>query len=146
MKPPVTPATVFLSSSEYQCQADPNRAFFAKHSFPKIFSGPQPHVDSQMLPRNVHVPLVSFLPVSRFCTLPLQPPPDSPVFTTSCPVDHAEAVKEELPETPALGRLQPTLLRAGLLPSHLSEVRVSSFPASSLYLWLSPIPFASLGP
>lgn len=98
MKPPVTPATVFLSSSEYQCQADPNRAFFAKHSFPKIFSGPQPHVDSQMLPRNVYVPLVSFLPVSRFCTLPLQAPPDSPVFTTSCPVDQAKAVKEELPE------------------------------------------------
>ena len=89
------PAPILLSSSKCRCQAALSRAFFINHSFPPDFQCPPPHMDSQRLLRNAHVPLISFLPLSRFY---MPPPPNFCSVTTSYLRGQAKATEEELPE------------------------------------------------
>ena len=87
----------------------PDRAFFIKHSVPQAFSGPQPHVESPLLPKMLRCPWSASPP---FKVLHLPPPAPAPLSclhtsTASSPRSHAEAVEEELPERLLWARCSP---------------------------------------
>ena len=75
LKPPVPPATVLLSGSEYQCWDAPYRTFFIRHSVAQIFSGPQPHVDSPLLPKMLMFPWSASFPFQGSAFTPASPRP-----------------------------------------------------------------------
>lgn len=92
------PAPILLSSSKCRCQAALSRAFFINHSFPPDFQCPPPHMDSQRLLRNAHVPLISFLPLSRF----YMPPPQFLQRHHFLPEGPSQGHRGGTPRTPAL--------------------------------------------
>lgn len=79
LRPPVTPATVLHSGSEYQCWDAPDRTFLHQVFGCPNFQWPPASRGFSSAAQDAYVPLVSFLPLSRFCIYPRQPPPHSAV-------------------------------------------------------------------